>query len=217
MQDGKSVFSFAECYDSLMPPTGGPAEDAAAVKLTGFVLVGGRSSRMGRDKALLPFGTVPLAAHVAEIVKQVADDVFLVGSPSLYAPLGHPVLPDLYPGFGPVGAIATALAATDASWNVVVACDLPFVTVDVLRLLLAEALGTGAGCAFAADPDGKGQPLCGVYHASTGHVFQAAVREGEHRLTQVAARLRPHVVHLNDFEALRNVNTPDDWDAVVNR
>jgi molybdopterin-guanine dinucleotide biosynthesis protein A len=200
-----------------MRPTGRPAEDVAGADLSGFVLVGGNSSRMGRDKALLPIGSVPMAAYIASVVKQIATSVFLVGRPEIYSSLGFPVLPDRYPGFGPVGAIATALSATTSQWNIVLACDLPGVTNDVLLTIYSEAVASGSVCAYAAGPDRREQPLCGVYHRSALSAFERAVREGEHRLTQVTSRLRPHVLHLNDFETLRNVNTPEDWPVALNR
>ena len=170
---------------------------------------------MGRDKALIPFGAVPLASHAAGILNQIAPAVFLVGSPDLYAGLGYPVVPDLYPGYGPVGAIATALASTVTEWNLVLACDMPAVTVNLLRSLVEAAVGHRTVCAYAASPDGREHPLCGVYHASSRATFDAAVTAGEHRLLQVVSHLSPYVVHLTDFELLRNVNTPEEWDAVA--
>lgn len=198
-----------------MRRTDAPAGKASATDLTGFVLVGGRSSRMGRDKALLPFGSVPMAAHVAGVVKQVVTSVFLVGPPAVYGCLGFDVLPDRYPDFGPVGAIAAALAATTSEWNLIVGCDLPRITTAVLRQVHEAALDSGASCAYAAAPDGHEQPLCGVYHVSTLNAFESAVARGEHRLMQVASQLHPYVLHLKDAGPLWNVNTPEDWKAVT--
>src|SRR4051812_15760825 len=163
--------------------SGAPSGKAAADHFSGFVLVGGRSSRMGRDKALIPFGAVPLASHIAGILNQVAPTVCLVGSPDLYGSLGYPVVRDLYPGYGPVGAIATALASTKTEWNLVLACDMPGVTVDLLRSLMEAAVRHQAACAYAASPDRREHPLCGVYHrTSSRDTFDAAITEGEHRL-----------------------------------
>src|ERR1700730_16611535 len=86
-----------------------------AVKRSGYVLVGGRSSRMGRDKALL-FGK-----DVAREVDLAAGNVTMVGNPDLRETLEYPCIPDLYPGEGPVGGILTALNHTSVEWNLVVA------------------------------------------------------------------------------------------------
>jgi molybdopterin-guanine dinucleotide biosynthesis protein A len=170
---------------------------------------------MGRDKALLPFGSRPVAAYIASQVEHIASTVFFVGPPEVYLGLGYQVLPDLYPGYGPVGAIATALSATKTEWNIVLACDMPGVRPTTIRTLVEAAVEHGAKCVYPVSPDGHEHPLCGVYHRSTREIFEAAVTKGEHRLLSVVKQLRPYVVHLNDVEQLRNVNTPEEWEAVA--
>src|SRR6058998_1400393 len=91
----------------------------------GFVLVGGRSSRMGRDKACLPLQGRTLLEHVAAAVAAAAGSVTLVGSPERYQNLGFRVIADSLPGCGPLGGIHTALGASPADWNLIVACDMP--------------------------------------------------------------------------------------------
>ena len=112
----------------------------------GFVLTGGRSSRMGRDKALLPIEGSLLVERTAERVRAAAGSVTLIGAPARYAHLGLPVLPDLVEDGGPGGPICglhTALKTTRADWNLVVACDMPGLTAGFLSDLLAAAKATG--------------------------------------------------------------------------
>src|SRR5579862_3839386 len=104
----------------------------------GFVLAGGRSRRMGRDKALLPYRGAPLIAHVAGTVEKVLDDsghVAIVGAPDRYRDLGYRVLADLFPGCGPLGGIVTALSLAESDWNLIVACDMPNLDPADLRKL----------------------------------------------------------------------------------
>ena len=91
---------------------------------TGFVLVGGASRRMGRDKARLPFRGGTLSSAVANAVREAAGNAILVGNPELGG------IPDLYPGEGPLGGILTVLHHTSSEWNLVVACDLPEITLQ---------------------------------------------------------------------------------------
>jgi molybdenum cofactor guanylyltransferase len=155
----------------------------------GFVLAGGRSSRMGRNKALLPFRGGVLIESVAGIVRQAAGEAILVGDPNLYAALGFTVVPDLYPGEGPLGGILTALRHSGASWNLMVACDMPDLTVDFLNDLFARAEGSGADALLPAGPSGRLEPLCAVYHS----------------------RSRPALLDVAEAARFHNVNTPEDW------
>src|SRR5205807_1738795 len=111
----------------------------------GFVLAGGRSSRMGRDKALLPYKSGTLMEHVAEQVLRAAGNVALIGNPSSYEHLGYPVYADRMPNNGPLGGIYTALSVSKADWNLIVACDLPRISVTQLRQVL-EAANDAAEC-----------------------------------------------------------------------
>src|SRR4030081_3887792 len=98
-------------------------------QVAGFILAGGASSRMGRDKGLLDFGGVPLIVHTAQLLEPLVAEVTVVGSPSRYAQFGSRAIGDDARGqdgrgCGPLAGIATALAATRAQWNLIIACDL---------------------------------------------------------------------------------------------
>src|SRR5579871_469780 len=110
-----------------------------SVKWAGFVLAGGRSSRMGRDKALLSFQGVPLVARVAEMVAQAAGSAVVIGDPGKYGGLGYAVVPDRRQGLGPLAGIEAALDFSTADWNLVLACDMPDVSAAFLRALLETA------------------------------------------------------------------------------
>ncbi len=127
------------------------------------MLVGGRSSRMGRDKALLPVPDGPLAGSIAARVAEVAGNVTLIGPRERYSALGYRVLPDLIPNAGPLGGIYTALHASTADWNLIVACDMPDVTVELFENLFNAAEGSNADCVVPGE-SGSMHPLCAIYH-----------------------------------------------------
>jgi len=113
----------------------------ATTAISAAVLAGGKSSRMGQDKALLRLrpGDPPLAEGVIRLVERVAADVFVVASDRpAYAGFGVPVVPDRYPDAGTLGGIATALAVARHDRCLVVACDMPFLVEGLLRWMAAQ-------------------------------------------------------------------------------
>ena len=99
----------------------------------GYILVGGKSSRLGRDKALVKVGGAPLVLRVANALRPAVDTVTLVGSREKYRQLGLRVIPDAVTGFGPLAGILAALEDTLTRWNLVVACDMPNLTQAFLK------------------------------------------------------------------------------------
>src|SRR5712671_3334653 len=103
---------------------------------------------MGRDKGLLDFGGVPLILHTARLLEPLVAEVTVVGPPGRYAKLGLRAIADSAqtlggpdrPGRGPLAGIATALSATHSRWNLIVACDLPYLSEKWLDWLLSRAL-----------------------------------------------------------------------------
>lgn len=105
--------------------------------LTALLLAGGRSSRMGRNKALLSLrpGGPPVIQLIAHKMAEVADEMLLVGcDPRPYAFLGLPCVPDAFPGTGPLGGVYSGLAAARNPYALAVACDMPFLSVDLLKV-----------------------------------------------------------------------------------
>jgi molybdopterin-guanine dinucleotide biosynthesis protein A len=185
-------------------------------RASGYVLAGGRSSRMGREKATLPWQGTTLIRHIAAIVESAAGSVATVG--------GSPVpgirhLPDQYPGFGPVGGIATALCDSRTDWNLVIACDMPCVTGEFLASLLQRAFLVEPGPGFApilipVTGDGRTHPLCAAYHCSVKPTVLEAVDGGIHKLLDVVARAGSIPFPVDDNALVRNVNTPGEWTSI---
>jgi molybdenum cofactor guanylyltransferase len=178
------------------------------VDRAGYVLAGGRSSRMGRDKALLPFRGQTLADAVACAVEQAVGSVVLVGRGDFGC---WRAIPDLYPGEGPLGGILTALADTAAEWNMIVACDMPELTAPFLLGLLEAAEASEADALVPAGPSGRLEPLCAVYHRRARTPLEAAFRGGVRKITAALESVRAVRFPVAEIRPLQNVNTPEDW------
>ncbi len=182
----------------------------AVASAAGFVLAGGRSSRMGRDKALLPAGSRTLLEQVAAAVREACGSVTLIGPPGRYALLGMPVVADAISGAGPLGGLYTALRLRRADWNLVAACDMPGLTAEFLRELLDAAILSERDC--LVPETGRGlEPLCAVYHARVLPAAEEAVRNGSWKMQDFVRQLNFRPWPVSDPGKLVNVNTPQEW------
>lgn len=179
------------------------------MRTAGFVLVGGKSTRMGQDKALLPWHSQRLVEKVAAILAAVTGTATLVGRPERYANLGIPCLADHREALGPLAGIEAALEAKQAEWNLIVGCDMPDVNADVLRYLLDKAQQMHAPCVAAQDSTGQIHPLCAVYHVRCLPIVKKSLDEGRLKLMSVLEELQAE--YLPVPIQLVNINTPEDW------
>jgi molybdopterin-guanine dinucleotide biosynthesis protein A len=175
----------------------------------GFVLAGGISSRMGRNKALLPWRGTTLLDYVAGEVRAAAGSLAIVGPTGQYE--GFPEIADLFTGAGPLGGVITALRSSEAEWNLIVACDMPGINASVLREMLDGAQAAEPDCLLPVGPSGRPEPLCAVWHKRAEPILTRALETGVRKMTDAMEGL--HVVRwpIANGEVFRNVNTPDDW------
>jgi len=197
---------------------------AASPALSAAVLAGGMSRRMGTDKALLPLrqGDPPLARSVIERVGEVAADVFVVASDRpAYEAFGVPVVPDRYPAAGTLGGIATALANAECEHCLVVACDMPFLSVPLLRWMADQPRGYDALVPRLPGESRQGtgfvyQTLHAVYARRCLPAIERALAAGRRQVIGFFPEVRVRPVELDEVIALDpglrsffNVNTPE--------
>ena len=106
--------------------------------IAAFVLAGGASRRMGRDKALLELDDVPMVLRMAQLAEPHVASVTVVGPPERYASFGLCVVADRGAGIGPLGGITTALSASSADWNLILGCHMPYLTTEWIEWLIAR-------------------------------------------------------------------------------
>jgi molybdopterin-guanine dinucleotide biosynthesis protein A len=170
---------------------------------------------MGRDKALLPYNGAPLAQSVAQAVALACGTATLVGPPERYSGLGFRVIPDLFPGEGPLGGILTALLDSHSEWNLMLACDMPEIGPELLARLLDAARQAGADVLLPVADGGRPQPLCAVYRRACILPFEAAFSDGIRKVTAALAAVRTVRLPMEEVSQFQNVNTPEDWAAYV--
>jgi molybdopterin-guanine dinucleotide biosynthesis protein A len=188
----------------------------------GFVLAGGKSSRMGvgADKAFLEFGGQTLLDRALAVMGTVCDRVTIVGDPAKFAKYGSPkyetVVADVFPVCGPLAGIHAALVHSPAELNLMLAVDMPFVSSELLVFLFAAAEASGA--IVTVPRSGKGlQPLCAVYRRDFFAVAEQALRAGKYKIDAAFAGVSVRVIEEVELAAAGfseqsffNVNTPQD-------
>jgi molybdopterin-guanine dinucleotide biosynthesis protein A len=187
--------------------------------IVGVVLAGGRSRRMGSDKASLPLLGRPLAAWAVSALQSVLGEVWLIGgSPSLARDIGVCHAPDLVPGAGPLAGIYGALQATRSD-IMVVACDMPLLQPSLLRCVLAAANGFDVVVPING---GEYEPLLGVYRQTCLEAIEKALAAGERQVRSIYPAIRLRTVpeplwRQWDEHGLSfiNANSPSDLERVV--
>lgn len=189
-----------------------------AFPAAGFVLTGGQSRRMGRDKALLELAGQPLVLRTAERLRPLVAGVALVGAPERYAHLGVPTLADREANRGPLAGIITALGASQHDWNLVVACDLPYLESRFLEFLLEQAAVSAECDAVVPQAADHWQPLCAAYHRRCLPAFESVLAEANPKIDLAFSRMRVRVLTLEDLhrfafseQMFKNMNTARDY------
>jgi molybdopterin-guanine dinucleotide biosynthesis protein A len=186
--------------------------------IAGFILAGGESSRMGRDKARLELAGVPLILRTARLVESVAGAPAIVGNPEAYRAFDLRAIGDDWPGAGPLGGIATALRAAAAPWSLIVATDLPYLTREWLQYLIARGLRSSADAVLPMNVRGA-EPLCAMYHRRAEPAIRRALERGTRKVTDGLLDVHVETIALAEWKGFdsegllfKNMNSPEDYE-----
>jgi molybdopterin-guanine dinucleotide biosynthesis protein A len=187
----------------------GPAQ------IGGYVLAGGKSSRMGTDKALVELGGKPLIAHAVAKLRAICVEAFILGSNqelAAYAPL----VPDLHSGCGPLGGIEAALFHSQFDWNLLVPVDVPFLPERFLRAWVDRVVPDRAIRLAYFHVGGRAQPGVMLIRRDAKSSITAAIERGEYKLLPtLSAAASGSSLHVECVDAgqehwFTNVNTPEE-------
>ena len=192
----------------------------------GFLLAGGKSSRMGTntDKAFLDFRGQTLLDRALTVMGEVCDRVTIVGDPAKFSKYGS-VVADIFPGCGPLAGIHAALTHSTAELNLMLAVDMPFVSSDLLAFLFTAAEDENNHAIITVPRTGKGfQPLCAVYRRDFSTTAEQALRAGKYKIDAAFSAVTIRVIEEAELAAAGfseqsffNVNTPQDRLAAEGR
>jgi molybdenum cofactor guanylyltransferase len=182
-----------------------------------YLLAGGKSTRMGQNKAFLNFRGQTLLTRALHTLSEACGQVTIIGDLVTFAP--HSAIPDIFPNCGPLAGIHAALTNSQSDLNLMLAVDMPFVTADLLKFLLNKAAETDAIVTVPRTSRGL-QPLCAVYRRAFAPIAEQAIRAGNYKIDATFASLRPRILSQQELAAAAfseenffNVNTPEDRQA----
>ena len=175
--------------------------------ITGIILAGGKSSRMGTDKGLMRLAGKPMIQHILDPMAKVCQRILIVTGNPMYGMFGFELVKDEAPDYGPVMGILSGLKQSDAERNLVLSCDAPFVSFELLKELV---LLSDEADVIAAQSEKRIHPLIAIYNSSCLPVFEKAIVDDEHRLKTVLDQLKVKKLVVEDDEQLRNLNTQAD-------
>jgi molybdenum cofactor guanylyltransferase len=187
-----------------------PASD-----VTGFILAGGKSARMGTDKAFVMLEGRSLLQRALAVGRAVTSEVRIVGDPAKFAAFA-PTVEDIFPNCGPLGGIHAALRASPTELNLILAVDVPFVSRELLRYLIRRARDSCATVTVAQSGGGY-QPLCAVYRREFSEGAEKALRAGRYKIDGLFAATTTQLITQKELESagftpalFRNLNTPQE-------
>jgi molybdenum cofactor guanylyltransferase len=183
--------------------------------ITAFILAGGRSRRMGTDKAFVSYRNEPLIRCSIRICQSFTTDVRVIGEPARYACFGLPVIPDSGESRGPLTGIHTALQHSPARHCSIIACDMPLMSPEFFRLMLLKLPGPDA--VVMRFDDGAIEPLCGIYSSTCLPVTEQNLANGKLKITDLLSHVAVEYIGEEELRAhglsrkiFTNINRPDD-------
>jgi molybdopterin-guanine dinucleotide biosynthesis protein A len=187
---------------------------------TAFILAGGRSSRMGQDKALLNYSGKCLIEYPIRLLQELTPDVRIVANPAQYDRFGLPVIPDCIPPCGPLGGIYTGLRSSPNRCNLFLACDMPLMRAEFFQALYSR-LGACDAAVMEFD-NGSIEPLCAIYHSSCLAAIEADFARGTLKVSSFLSRVSVRYLTEAELqeeglsrEIFANVNTPAEFRQLV--
>lgn len=194
--------------------------DEKIAGITGFILAGGASSRMGRNKALLEVDGVPIITRTYRTLASLFHEVIIVtNSPHDYDFLPCRKVPDIFPGYGSIAGLHSALCHSNTPYSFITACDLPFLDPVIIRQLCDHRDG-GHDIVVPVSEGGQ-EPLHALYSSACKEVFEQAIQQGERKIIDIMKRMNIMQVSYRKSEdstgersPFLNVNTPEEYEGI---
>lgn len=190
------------------------------MEVTGIILAGGKSTRMGQEKGLQLLGGNPLISYAVKALSGICNRIIISSSSEGYSSFCHKVVADEFPGIGPMGGIYSAFRQSETEKCLVLSCDLPFVTAELLSFILEKAEGYQVAVPWQGNQ--HYEPLCGFYSLSILDKMNDFILNGNYKLPDLLDEVSINKLIINKEMAFyhenlfMNVNSKHDLAAAEN-
>jgi molybdopterin-guanine dinucleotide biosynthesis protein A len=179
-------------------------------KLTVFILCGGKSSRMESEKGLVLFQEKPFIEHIIQAILPVTDQIKLVTASKEYDYLPYEKIADIIADRGPLGGIYTALTHSETEFNLILSCDIPLISSELLKELIAKHTKEAGITIFATES--RIHPLIGIYSKEILPIVKEAIEANELKMMDLLAKTPHQIIKIEESEnfPLTNINSTDE-------
>ena len=179
------------------------------MNLTGIILAGGKSSRMGEDKGLMLFEGKAMIQHIIAVVKPLVNDIIIIANNSTYEQFGYPVYEDLIKEKGPLAGIYTGLKKSTTAKNLILSCDVPFVNESILDLLIKNCENYDV---VIPEKEGRTHQLIGVYDEKCIDTFKNELDNDQRKLRLAIEKMDFKILDANKLadKIFNNINSKND-------
>ena len=183
--------------------------------ITGIILSGGKSSRMGSDKGFMKYNGKAFIQHSIDALNPLVTEIIIVSNNADYDVFGLKRIEDIMKNAGPLAGLYSGLKESKTDYNLVLSCDIPLIKTVVLQKLV-DAIDEDSEI-IQIESQQKNMPLIALYKKQCKRTFLELLNKGERRLQfAVDQCLVKHVIlHENEWEFVQNINTPEQLNAIL--
>ncbi len=163
-------------------------------KITGIVLSGGKSSRMGSEKGLCLLHNKPLVEYAIDVLKKICDPIIIGANLEDYLEFGLPVIRDEIKDIGPIAGIYSCLKTSKSEHNFVLSCDMPLISQELVQYIVSMAKGYDAVIPMF---NGFPEPLCAYYNSSSIKKFATSIEKGIYKIQITAKALNTNFLTID--------------------
>ncbi|MDB2495195.1 molybdenum cofactor guanylyltransferase [Flavobacteriaceae bacterium] len=182
--------------------------------ITGIILAGGKSSRMGTEKGLILYKNKPFVKHIIEAMKPLVNNIIIICNTRAYERFGFKCYEDLIKNTGPLAGIYTGLSYSKTDNNLIVSCDIPLVNTVVLQKLIDQK--NDASEVIQLQSQGKNLPLIALYKKSCKVIFKKELHQNQKKVQTALKKCNVKTVLIDGIleQVTANINTPEDLELL---